>query len=287
MTMRRHAARETDVSKDDAPGTQSLDRALGLLRLVATRAGRGIRLSELVQQSGLTKPTVHRLLQALERQGFLAQDGVTKFYHLGPESFVIGTLAHERYGIHRAALPSLARLATASEDTAFLTVRRDWHGVCLHRQEGAFPIRSYVLQAGDRHPLGVGAGSLAILAALPPAEAEAIIEHNTPDLLARYPGFAPERLREQTALARANGYAFNPGQLYAGSWAVGVAVVNRAGQCDGALSIAAIDQRLQPARCAQLVALLHSEAERLAERLERPAGATNLAARARQNSSNP
>jgi DNA-binding IclR family transcriptional regulator len=267
------------LSKDDVQGTQSLDRALGLLRLVAARAGRGIRLIEVVQQSGLTKPTAHRLLQALQRHGFIARDDATKLYHLGPEAFVIGALAHERHGIHRAALMSLSRLASASEDTTFLTVRRDWYGICLHRQEGAFPIRSAVLQAGDRHPLGVGAGSLAILSALPLAEAEEIIQHNTPDFLARYPGFPPDLVREQTALAREAGYAFSPDQLYADSWAVGVAVFNRVGQCEGALSIAAIESRLQPTRRDQLVAMLRTEVERLA-------GATGLAARAAKRSTN-
>jgi DNA-binding IclR family transcriptional regulator len=122
------------VAKDGTTGTQSLDRALALLRIVAGRAGRGIRLSEAVEQSELSKPTVHRLLQALERQGFVTHDAAAKLYHLGPEAFVIGTLANERFGIHRTALPCLSRLAAASQDTCFLTVRRDFHAVC--RQSG-------------------------------------------------------------------------------------------------------------------------------------------------------
>ncbi len=270
------------MAREASTGTQSLERALGLLRIVAGRAGRGVRLADAVEQSGLAKPTVHRLLQALERQGFITQDAGAKLYHLGPEAFVIGTLANERYGIHRAALPCLSRLAAASEDTCFLTVRRDWHAVCLHREEGAFPIRSHVLKAGDRHPLGVGAGSLAILAALPPAETEAVITHITPELVAGYPGFAPDFLREQVVHTRQAGFAFNPGRLTAGSWGVGVAVLNHDGGCEGALSIAGIESRIAPPRCEQLAALLQTEAQRLSGRLERPAGATGFAARARR-----
>lgn len=145
--MRR--AKEPGPARQEGSGTQSLLRALGVLRLVASHSGRGIRLADVVERSGLTKPTAHRLLQALEQEGFLAQDAASRLYHLGPEAYVIGTLAGDRYGFRRAALPSLARLAAASEDTAFLTVRRDLHGVCLHREEGSFPIRSYVLQVGS------------------------------------------------------------------------------------------------------------------------------------------
>lgn len=271
------------MPKQEVTGTQSLDRAFALLRLVAARSGRGIKLAELVRQSGLTRPTLHRLVQALERQGFLAQDSLTRLYHLGPEAFVVGTLASERYGIHRAALPSLARLAEASEDTAFLTIRLDRHGVCLHRQEGAFPIRSYVLQPGNRHPLGVGAGCLAMLASLPPDESDEIIEANTPDLLAGYPGFPPAALQRMVSLTRETGYALNPGLLYTGSWGIGVAVVNRRGHCIGALSIAAIESRMESTRHERLVSLLRMEASRLTEALERPMGATTIAARARRS----
>lgn len=270
------------MARIDATGTQSLDRALSVLRIVAGRAGRGIRLVEAVEQSGLSKPTVHRLLQALERQGFIAHDAGTRLYHLGPESFVIGTLANERFGIHRAALPSLSRLASVSEDTCFLTVRRDCHGVCLHREEGAFPIRSHVLQIGDRHPLGIEAGSLAILAALPPTEVAAIIAQNAPELDSRYPGFSPSLVHEQVEITRANGFALNQGRLTIGSWGLGVAVLNGEGRCEGALSIAAIETRLESPRREHLVAGLLAEAQRLSSRLERPIGATHLAARARR-----
>lgn len=264
-------------SRNQGLGTQSLNRAIGLLRLVAAQTGRGIRLVEATQRSGLAKPTVHRLLRALERQGLVTYDEESGLYHLGAEAFVLGTLAAERYGIHRAALPFLARLAQMSEDTSFLSVRRDLHSVCLHREEGPFPIRTHALQAGDRHPLGIGAGSLAMLAALPDDEIEAVIAANAAQLKSRYPGYCPGVIRADIALARKEGFAFNPGRLTAGSCGVGVTVLNPRGQCEGALSIAAIDSRLDETRRRQIAAMLQSEAVRLGGQLIRPAGATDLA----------
>ena len=52
-------------------------------------------------------------------------------------------------------------------DSSFLSVRRDNYAVCLYREEGTYPVRTHALQAGLQHPLGVGAGSLAMLSALP------------------------------------------------------------------------------------------------------------------------
>ncbi len=265
-------------------GAQSLDRAIGVLRIVASRSGRGIRLVEVVERSGLTKPTVHRLLQALERQGLVVQVPGEKLYHLGPEAFVIGALAAERFNIHRLATSSLARLVAASEDSCFVSVRRDNHVVCLQREEGAFPIRSHVLQPGDRHPLGVGAGSLAILAALPDDEAEEAIAANIPEFATRYSEFSPAFLRHEIAVTRERGYALNEGKLQAGSWGLGVAVLDRRGRCEGALSIAAIESRLALPRREQLAVLLKAEGRRLSERLVRPAGSTNLVAAPRRRS---
>ncbi len=265
-----------DRSGEEASGTQALDRAVGLLRLVASATGRGARLADLIEQSNFSKPTGHRLLRALERLGLLEQDPATRLYHLGPEAFVVGALAAERFGVHRAALPSLARIASASEDTAFLSVRRDWHAVCLHREEGPFPIRSHVLKAGDRHPLGVGAGSLAILAALPDAEAEAMIQASAGEIATRYPDFSPALLRDLAVQTRARGFALNPGLLMAGSWGIGVPVLDRQGRCEGALSIAAIESRLGTSRQQELAVLLKAEAQRLAESLAKPAGASDL-----------
>ena len=259
------------MSERDKAGTQSLDRAVGLLRLVAAGQGRGVRLPELVERSGLARPTAHRLLAALERHGLVAVDCGERAYHLGPEAFVIGTLASERFGIHRAALPSLGRLAQASQDTAFLSVRRDLHAVCLHREEGPFPIRSHVLQAGDRHPLGIGAGSLAMLAALPDDEVERVIEDTAHEVAERYQEFTPSLMREEVARTRSAGFAFNPGHIQPSSWGVGVAVLDQQGRCAGALSIAAMESRLTPARREELAALLRLEAQRLANRLEQPA----------------
>ena len=266
------------MSRDDPGGTQSLDRAIDVLRLVASRTGRGVRFSDVVARSDLSKPTVHRLLQALERQGLVAHDPATRLYHLGPEAFVIGTLAAERYGIHRVALPSLSRLAFASQDTAFLSVRRDWRSVCVHREEGPFPIRSHVLQAGDRHPLGVGAGSLAMLAALPDDEIEEVLVQARPEIDALCPDYTPTKLREAIARTRALGHALNPGLLEPESWGIAVAVLDRQGRCQGALSISAIQSCLSSeTRQRELAALLREEAQRLADRLARPKGASDLA----------
>ncbi|MGV3550833.1 IclR family transcriptional regulator [Rhizobium sp.] len=255
------------TAEQSASGAQSIDRAATLLLLVGRAGVGGARLSDLVEQCDLSKPTVRRMLLALERAGLLDQDEVTRRYHLGPETYVLGTLASSRFGLHPIAIRSLVRLSQLSGDTAFLSIAHDVYSICLHREEGTYPIRVHALHAGDRHPLGIGAGSLALLAALDDAAMESVLEANQQVLRERYPQFTPERLRSLVAGTRSRGYSVNPGLLLTGSWGMGAVVRGEDGRVVGAISIAAVESRLTPERQKELAPLLLKEVEWIEKRL--------------------
>lgn len=262
-----HAA----ASDQSAPaGTQSVRRALNLLSMVAAyeRMG-GLSLAELSSESGLRKPTVHRLLAELVNSGYLEQSE-NRRYRLGSEAYIIGSAAERRHGLQQQALASVVRLAQISEDAAFISVRRGTHSVCLHREEGTWPIRSHVLQAGDRYPLGVGAHGMALLAAMSPQEAAAVTAANAAELAQNYPNLTPDWILEQAdRVRRRGGVAVNEGTVVPESWAIGIAVPDASGEPAMALSIAAISSRLGSDRQARLAILLKEEAARLAPALKR------------------
>ncbi|WP_441472953.1 IclR family transcriptional regulator [Bosea sp. RAF48] len=244
-------------------GSQSVDRALGLLSLIGREPAEGLPLGEIVSGSGLNKPTTRRLLLALMRAGLVEQEPQTRRYCLGEEAFVLGVLAARRHGLLELAMDSLRRLSGETQDTSFLTIRRENYAICLHREEGTYPVRTHALQTGDQHPLGVGAGALALLAALPDEDVDRIIAANEAALLARYPGFAPHAMRVDIAETRERGFSLNPGRLVASSWGVGRAFRYPDGRVAGAFSIAAIDSRMAPARQEELSRLLAREAARM------------------------
>lgn len=249
-------------------GAQSVDRALSLLRFVSGASADGTTLAELVQASGLNKPTVRRLLLALIRGGLVVQDSEQRSYHLGPESYVLGALAAGRHSLPDGATGAAERLAKATGDTGFVSLRRGNWSVCLHRAEGSFPIRTHALQTGMRHPLGVGAGSLAMLAALPEDEALEIIRANEAILRTQYPNFAGDALRAHLEPARERGWSLNPGLIVPGSWGMGVALHGAGQTVIGALSLAAIETRMPPGRQAELAQLLRQEALKVETQLE-------------------
>lgn len=104
---------DADVA-EGGTGTQSLERAVTLLREVASHGNRGARLTDLVTDSGLSKATVRRLLAALIRESLLEQDESTRRYYLGADTFVLGTIAAARFGTHNLSANAVARLSALS-----------------------------------------------------------------------------------------------------------------------------------------------------------------------------
>lgn len=251
----------------DLKGARAVDRALALLSMVGRHADRGVPLSVLVTESGLNKPTARRLLLALMRAALVEQDQQTRRYYLGEEAYVLGSLSTRRFGLLQMAQDGLRRISKRTEDSSFLSVRRDTFSLCLYREEGTWPVRTHALQAGFEHPLGIGAGSLAMLAALRDDEIETVLAANADHITQNYPTITMEGLRRDVAQAQANGYSLNPGLILPNSWGVGVAIRNPDGSVAGALSIAAIDSRMRPERQPELAHILREEAGRIEARM--------------------
>ena len=249
-------------------GAQAVERALQLLAIVGRGAETGVTLGEVVAGSGLNKPTARRLLMALMRSRLVEQDERTRRYYLGGELYVLGMLASRRHGLLEMAGESLRRLSAVTADTSFVSMRRDDYAVCLHREEGTYPVRTHALLTGDQNPLGVGAGSLAMLAALPDAEVEVVIDRSHDVVAKQYPGYSPAIIREDIVRTREAGYAINPGRVVANSWGIGMTILLPDGRLAGALSIAAIDSRMGPARQVELADLLRVEVDRIQGKLK-------------------
>ncbi len=268
MSQPRRAGTQ-DHDQGQVAGAQSVTRALGLLPLLGRDPLNGASLPEIVEQTGLSRPTARRLLLSLIHAGMAEQDGATKRYLLGEETYVLGSLAAQRFGLIDMAHEAVGQLARGTGDTAYLSVRRDGFAVCLHKEEGAYPIRAQALQVGFRHPLGVGAGSLAMLAALPDDEIEEMLAQNARLLEREYPRVTQPALRAAVADTRARGWALNPGMVLENSWAVGRALRRPGGRVVGALSVAAIDTRLGPDRQHEIAAQLETAAAEVETRLAR------------------
>lgn len=250
---------------DPVRGAQVVSRVSRILKVVSEHPG-GASSSAVASATGLTRPTAHRLLASLAAEGFLDHDAKQARWHLGPELFLLGSLAAERYDIAALARESVRILAHETGESAFLSVRRGFETVCLLREEGSFPVRSFVLTEGVRFPLGVASAGLAILAFSTDQEVDDYLARA--DLVERWgAAHAPGPVRERIRETRERGYAVNPALILEGSWGMGAAVFDAAGNPAWALSLTGIESRFRPERQAFLGGLLLEQAHELSKRL--------------------
>lgn len=253
-------------ASESIAGAQVVARVAALLRALSSKMPEGTGTSDLARLTGISRPTAHRLLASLAGQGFVDRDQHSGAWLLGPELYLMGAIAADRYDISELAREHIAALAEATGESAFLSARRGNETVCLLREDGSFPIRSFVLFEGKRFPLGVASAGLAILSFLPETQAESYL--NTHDLTIEHgPAHEADKLRERISATRARGYAINPGLIVEGSWGMGAAVFDRSGSPAWALSLTGIEPRFSPERQAELGRLLLQHAHRLTKAL--------------------
>lgn len=259
------------------PGVQSIERTVAIVRAVAERHRQGARLIEVMRATGLTKSTAHRILQALVRAGWLEQSGRSGRFHLGLELCALGSAAVPRHELVELGQRAAAQLAADVGDTVYFQVRAGFESICAARCEGSFPVRILMLEVGQRRPLGIGAGSIALLAALPDAECERAIAANLEAIQA----FAPvnaEALRALVRETRARGYAFAESVFVPGVSAVGMAIPGPDGLPTAALSVATLNGRLQEARREEVAGVLRQAARAVAAEFCTPGTPGRLAA---------
>ncbi|CAN5233926.1 IclR family transcriptional regulator [soil metagenome] len=255
-----------DSMTEAVKGGQVVSRVGAVLRALSGSPAHGLTTAEVAGVTRLSRPTVHRLLTSLLVEGFVDRDAGDARWHVGPELYLLGTLAAERYDVTELARDHVRALAALTGESAFFSARRGDETICLIREDGSFPIRSFVLYEGVRFPLGVASAGMAILAYLPEDE---VVRYTAGDrLVERFgPRHSGASIRNRVAVTRHTGYALNPGLILEGSWGMGATVFDAAGKPAYALSLTGVESRFRPDRQAELGSLLLQHAHQVTQRL--------------------
>ncbi len=229
-----------------------------LMRVVASAGRRGMTIAEITAASALSQSTVSRMLACLLLEGMVEREPRTRKYFVGHVIHELGLVARARYELAVASRTAMQALAEQSQDTVYLSEPSGIEAVCTAREEGSFPIKALPLHVGIRRPLGVGAGGLAILAAMSDAQAQEIMQANAQ----RYPAYGGidlDYLNRGIAQSRLKGWSVVADKATTGMTAIGMPVLGRSGEPIGAISIAAITARMTSVRQIELARLLRAQ----------------------------
>jgi DNA-binding IclR family transcriptional regulator len=139
-------------------GVGVIDKAVAIL--AAVEAG-PLGLTGLVERTGFSRATTHRLAAALEIHGLLRRDADGRFA-LGGRLLEMGEQARRSWPIAEAAGPALAALRDETGESAQLYVRDGEQRVCVASLESPHGLRT-IVAAGARLPLGQGSGGRVLL----------------------------------------------------------------------------------------------------------------------------
>ncbi|WP_245312352.1 IclR family transcriptional regulator [Rhizobium sp. R693] len=256
------------MAKDEiaATGTQLLDRAVAILKYLGDVGQRGASMATIGEAMGLKQPTVHRIVTALERHGLVDRERETKRYRLGLALFAMGVSAADGTGLRKLARPALLRLAAATSDSVYLMARAGFNTVCVDRQQGAYVIDSLTGHIGGQIPMGIGPASQAILAFLPPAEADVILDTNAM-LYKKFGSFTSRKIKDGLEKIREQGYAVDDGELVAGIASIAVPILPPGRDAIASIAINLTSPRLTAERRPELVGLLTKEVREIEQQL--------------------
>lgn len=143
---------------DNYSGVGVLDKAVSVLDTLESGPA---ALGHLVQATGLTRPTAHRIAVALERHRLITRDAQGRFV-LGPRIAELATAAGEDR-LLAIAQPVLTQLRDTTGESAQLYRRQgDWR-ICVAAAERASGLRDTV-PVGAALPMTAGSGAQVLLA---------------------------------------------------------------------------------------------------------------------------
>lgn len=220
---------------DDSAKLKSLKKSLDLLSCFSVKQSE-LGITELSQQLGLYKSTVHNIVSTFELCGFLEKNPVTNKYRLGTKILELAHVVNANLGLHQIVEPHIRRLANEINETVYFAIPKE--GQVLYIGD-AYPSSSYAVRSimGETAEMYCTALGKAMLAFLPAqAQTDAIEKQSmivfTPNTIT-----SAEHLRSELVQIRNRGYSVDNMEHEFGVKCVAVPVYKRDNSLLGAISV--------------------------------------------------
>lgn len=213
---------------------QSVSRALDILEILNEKSRLGI--SEIGEELGLDKSTVHRLLNTLKCRNYVRQDQSSRKYSNTYKLFQMGTVEVYRLGFIRKAKPYMEYLAGETGETVNLAVLDGSKTMYIDKLESPEVIKADI-GIGTTYPAYVTSLGKAILAFLPEEKVVGLFgDENfvryTPSTIATL-----EDLLSELRDVRRMGYAVDNEEFIRGLVCIASPLINSTGDPLAAISV--------------------------------------------------
>lgn len=228
------------------------------------KAGTPLKPMQLSAALGLPKPTIHRLLQTAEAEGFLQRDLDGRSYGPGLRlrQIAVHTMSSERLRTGRLAI--LKAVAEEIGETCNLATPDREGMTYLDRVETKWPLRIQ-LPIGTQVPFHCTASGKMYLSTLRDSTLEAVLNSRSLEGLTEKTIITSDALRAELAETRKRGYSQDDEEFMLGMTAVAVPVIDSTGRLMATLSVHAPGQRHSIADLIQFLPNLKDAARKLSD----------------------
>lgn len=210
---------------------KTVERTLMLLEVLAEQ-NIPLSLTKISRLGKLSISTTYRLLNTLNRNGFVERDKTTGFYKLGLKAFLIGNAALKSMELRQIALPYLNHLSQSIHESVYLGILTNQNVIYSDCVKTSGPIQIGV-QTGVPLPAYQTSSGRLLLAFLTSTERNELIELFYKDRL------IPDRdlFLEELEQIKTQGYAAGSNETMGQIREISVPVFNYLKNCTGSISI--------------------------------------------------
>jgi len=221
---------------------QSVDRAMLLLEVLST-SDRGLRLTDLSREAGLSLTTVHRLLTTLEQRHFVQFLTTDNRWHVGQQAFSVGAAFVNDRSFVAPASPYLRRLRDQTRETANLGVVDNGEIVLIDRMDSREITRS-LSRVGGRTPMTASGMGKAFLASYSPDDVHSLVKRHGMRKVTSKTLTCRDALDSQLIQVRRDGYAVDDEEYVLGLRCVAAPVYDSHAEVACAISISGLPSRM-------------------------------------------
>lgn len=248
--------------------TQVVERVAKILAEISKQGMKGSRLKDIALDTGIARPSVHRILNELIDVDFITQLS-DKRYVLGSALFSLGLSApspiHDMKQIRELA----QALADQCGDVVYIGLRQ-FNGVhYLVRAEGAYPIRTHLVSAGDTKPFTASYSGIALLAHMNEDEQRIIVNRMELDAPEEWVkanrNHLEQTIKDKIADVKTLGYCAGRNIVMPGIAGMAAPITSATQAPYMTVSISAVEGRLNIERVKELAPLLLQTAMNIRE----------------------
>lgn len=243
----------------------NLERALAVVEYLDTHP-EGRSMSEIAQALDFPRNSVFRITMTLLKHGYLDRCDDGHRFSLSRKVLALGYRSATEGSLVENAIEPMRRLRDAVRETVCLSILLENEGLVIEQVPGLHPFR-FVAELGTRQPAHASAAPKAMLAYLPPARLDALLDGLTLPRLTPRTLTTKREYRKALADVRERGYALDLGEHETGVVCVGGPIFNRMGHPVAAITVTGPASRMPENELAETGRLVRSHADAVSRRL--------------------